>query len=289
MTTTPTFPKEVHGTVEPACVSAPAITGQRKWLYFNEVDPFCLEWLRKLIKAGSLGDGCIDHRSVELVEPADLAEFHEVHLFAGIGLWAKALRLADFPPDLPVWTGSCPCQPYSVAGKLEGEEDDRHLWPEMARLVAHRTPPILFGEQVAGGPGLAWCSRVRSDLEALRYAFGASDLPVASVGAPHARQRLYWGAASVAHSHETRLQILRHSVIQGSRRRLEGRTVEPPDWDAYACQWSDTNFRRIEPGLRIVADAGTEAPGRVGRIKAYGNAIQPTLAAAFIRSFTMAC
>ena len=123
MTTTPTFPKEVHGTVEPACVSAPAITGQRKWLYFNEVDPFCLEWLRKLIKAGSLGDGCIDHRSVELVEPADLAEFHEVHLFAGIGLWAKALRLADFPPDLPVWTGSCPCQPYSVAGKLEGEED----------------------------------------------------------------------------------------------------------------------------------------------------------------------
>jgi DNA (cytosine-5)-methyltransferase 1 len=165
-------------------------------VYFNEFDPGAAEWLRELMKAGLIPGGVVDERSIAEVRPDDLRGFHAVHLFAGIGGWPYALRLAGWPDDQPVWTGSCPCQPYSAAGKGLGDADPRNLWPAMFRLVRECRPVVCFGEQVEGAVRHGWLDRVSADLEGEGYAVGACVLGAHSVGAPHIRQRLYWVADS---------------------------------------------------------------------------------------------
>jgi len=163
--------------------------------YYNDNDPKVCAWLRELIKEGLIADGDVDERSIADVQPSDLAGYTQCHFFAGIGGWSLALRLAGWSDDRSVWTGSCPCQPFSCAGKGRGESDKRHLWPEFRRLIAECRPPVVFGEQVASKLGREWFhAGVRPDLEALGYGGGAADLCAACVGAPHIRQRLYWVA-----------------------------------------------------------------------------------------------
>jgi len=162
--------------------------------YYNEIDPYAAQWLRNLILAGHIAPGEVDERSIADVAPDDLRGFDQCHFFAGIGGWSLALRLAGWDDSRPVWTGSCPCQPFSAAGKGLGEKDPRHLWPEFHRLIAECRPPIVFGEQVASAAGREWLAGVRADLEGLAYAVGAADLCAASSGAPHIRQRLWWVA-----------------------------------------------------------------------------------------------
>ena len=170
--------------------------------YYNEFDPKAAAWLRELIKQGHIADGVVDERSIEDVRPSDLAGFTQCHFFAGIGGWSLALRQAGVPDSQPVWTGSCPCQPFSAAGKGGGMDDERHLWPAFFHLIEQCGPSVVLGEQVASADGLGWLDLVHADLEGAGYAFGAADLCAAGVGAPHIRQRLYW----VAHSSSTRLE-----------------------------------------------------------------------------------
>ena len=162
--------------------------------YYNEFDPFAAQWLRNLIAAALIAPGDVDERSIADVMPDDLRGYTQCHFFAGIGGWSYALRLALWPDDRPVWTGSCPCQPFSAAGKRKGFDDERHLWPEFRRLIAECGPSTVFGEQVASRDGRNWLAGVRVDLEALGYAVGAADLCAAGIGAPHIRQRLWWVA-----------------------------------------------------------------------------------------------
>jgi len=163
-------------------------------VYYNEFDPFAVEWLRSLCERAVISPGHVDPRSINEVNPEDLASFRRVHFFSGIGGWDHALRLAGWPDEWPVWTGSCPCQPFSAAGKRQGTDDERHLWPEMLRLIAVNLPPAIFGEQVASKAGREWFAGVRADLETLGYAVGGGDLCAAGVQSPHIRQRLYWVA-----------------------------------------------------------------------------------------------
>lgn len=162
--------------------------------YYNEHDPKTAAWLRELIKAGLIADGEVDERSIEDVRPDDLRGFVQCHFFAGIGGWSLALRLAGWPDDRHVWTGSCPCQPFSAAGKGDGFADERHLWPAWFWHIGFNRPGVIFGEQVESPAGRAWLDLVSTDLEATGYACGPSDLPVAGVGAPGIRQRLFWVA-----------------------------------------------------------------------------------------------
>jgi DNA (cytosine-5)-methyltransferase 1 len=162
--------------------------------YYNEIEPYAAEWLRLLVAAGHIAPGDVDERSIVEVQPDDLRGYTQCHFFAGIGGWSLALRLAGWPDDRPVWTGSCPCQPFSAAGKQRGSDDERHLWPAFFRLIRECRPGAVFGEQVAGAAGLAWLDHVCADLEGEGYAAAAADLPAASVGAPHGRARLWWVA-----------------------------------------------------------------------------------------------
>lgn len=162
--------------------------------YYNEFDPKAAAWLRELIKEGHIPNGEVDTRSIVDVQPADLRGFTQCHFFAGIGGWSLALQLAGWSSTEPVWTGSCPCQPFSVAGKGKGTEDERHLWPVFAELIRACKPPVAFGEQVASKAGREWLAGVFADLERMGYSRAGADLCAAGVGAPHIRQRLYWVA-----------------------------------------------------------------------------------------------
>ncbi|HAT4416057.1 TPA: DNA cytosine methyltransferase [Klebsiella oxytoca] len=164
--------------------------------YYNEIDPFAAQWLRNLIAAGHIAPGEVDERSIEDVTPDDLRGFTQCHFFAGIGVWSHSLRLAGWPDDRPVWTGSCPCQPFSAAGKGDGFADERHLWPHFFHLISERRPQHVFGKQVASGNANTWFDLVQADLEGVGYAFGLVPFTSAGIGAPHIRERAYWVANS---------------------------------------------------------------------------------------------
>lgn len=111
------------------------------------------------------------------------------------------------PSDTTIVVGGFPCQPYSLAGKRKGKNDDRHLWPEMLRVIQEIQPTWVVGENV---PGLVnWSGgvvfeEVQSDLEAEGYEVQSFILPAAGVGAPHRRDRVWIVAYSAVHGHELR-------------------------------------------------------------------------------------
>ncbi len=283
-------------------------------VYYNEIDPYAAQWLRNLIAAGHIASGVVDERSICNVDSADLADFTQCHFFAGIGVWSLALRRAGWPDDRPVWTGSCPCQPFSAAGKRDGFSDERHLWPHLFRLIAQRRPAVVFGEQVASRDGLEWLDLVQADLEGADYASAAVDICAAGVGAPHIRQRLYW----VAISEHSRCKIgkpqwsgtgsvMSSGVADGladasneRHERYPGDGREAQRWAEHAgdgCRpgptnghWADADWlycrddkwRPVEPGTFPLANG---APSRVGRLRGYGNAIVATQAEEFIKAF----
>lgn len=162
--------------------------------YYNEIEPYAAAWLRNLIAAGHIAPGDVDERSIEDVCPDDLRGYTQCHFFAGIGVWSHALRRVGWADDQPIWTASCPCQPFSTAGKGVGFTDERHLWPALFHLVTHRRPVRIVGEQVESPDGVAWLDLVQTDLEGAGYAPGATALSGSRVGAPEIRNRLYWMA-----------------------------------------------------------------------------------------------
>ncbi len=165
--------------------------------YYNEFDPHAAAWLRNLIADGVIPNGEVDERDIWDIVPTELVGYDQCHFFAGIGGWAYALRLIGWPDDEPVWTGSCPCQPFSAAGSGLGFDDERHLWPAWFWLIQQCRPRCIFGEQVSGSRAWPWFSLVSNDLEGIGYQFDSLFIPACSIGAPHRRERGYWAATNV--------------------------------------------------------------------------------------------
>lgn len=327
--------------------------------YYNEIDPYAAQWLRNLIQAGHIAAGVVDERSIEDVTPGDLRGFTQCHFFAGIGVWSYALRKSGWNDDRPVWTGSCPCQPFSDAGKGGGFADERHLWPHFHYLIEKCRPETVFGEQVASKDGLAWFDLVQTDLEGTGYTSAAVDLCAAGFGAPHIRQRLFWVADSnseqwnrggderpsgwdepsigrpasgladasgercdrvnallqreeLGWNPENMPQIAGHSETSGvgntNNARLEryGRNDRAAGWERAPgptsktgipgstnpvdgfwrdADWlfcRDGKWRPVEPGSFPLVNGATQ---RVGRLRAYGNAINAEVAKGFIEAY----
>ncbi|WP_334181060.1 DNA cytosine methyltransferase [Pseudomonas nitroreducens] len=200
--------------------------------YYNEHEPYVAQWLRNLIAAGHIAPGDVDERSIEDVHPDDLRPYTQCHFFAGLGGWSLALRRAGWPDDRPVWTGSCPCQPYSQAGQGLGFDDPRHLWPHFAWLIRQRRPGEVLGEQVASKDAEPWLDLVQTDLEAMEYAFGAVAFPSAGIGAPHIRDRTYW----VAHAN-------------GGPRRKGGKDLRRGDSGSDAQSWAGPGGGGMPDGM----------------------------------------
>lgn len=247
--------------------------------YYNDNDPYVTQWLQNLSDNGMIPHGHIDEREIQKVRARGLLNYTQCHFFAGIGGWSEALRLAGWPKELPVWTGSCPCQPFSVAGKKEGDQDERNLWPYFKSLIEECMPPVVFGEQVASPLGREWFSGVRIEMEALGYSVGASDLCAAGIGAPHIRQRLFW----VAHTYspgleewETQQTSTEFATALGNSAWGDFGIV--PFIDGTGCE----KWRRLGIGVNMLVDG---FPGRVAQIRGIGNAIVPQVGAVFVRAF----
>lgn len=219
--------------------------------YYNEFDPRAAAWLRELIKGGHIAPGDVDERSIVDVKATDLVGYTQCHFFAGIGGWSYGLRLAGWPDDRPVWTGSCPCQPFSSAthGRVRAGLD---LWPDWHRLIDAARPACVFGEEA---PSARWLDRTCDDMAAMGYATWAEVLPACCVGADHARHRLYFAS---------------YPDVQGESAMPVNAEV------AGMCRVE----RDAEP---IPAEDGV--PGRVGLLRGYGNAIVPQVAQAFIEAY----
>jgi len=189
--------------------------------YYNEFDPKAAAWLRELINDKLIPKGDVDTRSITDVSDSELKGYTQHHFFAGIGGWSHALRLAGWPDDKPVWTGSCPCQPFSAAGKNKGKADDRHLWPHFYRLIRELKPNTIFGEQVEGAIKHGWLDDLQADLEKEGYAIGHCVLGAHSINSAHIRQRLYWVANTVNYSCERKVTGI-HEEESGTK--VEDRT-----------------------------------------------------------------
>lgn len=253
--------------------------------YYNEFDKFSAAWLRELIKYGCIAPGDVDERDIQDVLPRDLDGYTQCHLFAGIGVWSYSLRCAGWKDDRPIWTCSCPCQPFSAAGEGLAFDDERHLWPAAHHLIKERRPVAVLGEQVASKDAEYWLDLVQTDLEALGYAFGAVPFPAASVGAPNLRDRLYW----VADSGNKGSQGLRKFEFQPLPERFETEerhitkgNMASPFWDGEAKCGAD-GVVRIVPQIYGQMVNGTS--GRVGALRGYGNAINAVQAQTFIEAF----
>ena len=309
--------------------------------YYNEFDPFAAAWLRELIKAGHIPAGEVDERDMREVHPDDLRGFTQHHFFAGIGGWAYAARLAGWPDDRPLFTGSPPCQPFSSAGKQLGAKDDRHLAPHWLELVRAVRPPFVAGEQVAAAVNKdAWLDDLLDALEAEDYATGAIVLPACGIGAPHIRQRIFFvgrlgdgeyaGLERLAGHGDDRDQpgrldtqpgrpiteagaiggmgnsssIGRQQQPNGSGSdgaRMEqagGKQIEfgetggdilhTEPTDQITPGWNNPDWLRCRDGKWRPVESGTfplanGVPARVGRLRGYGNAIVPQVAAEVLR------
>lgn len=330
--------------------------------YYSEWEPYAAQYLRNLIDAGLIPNGHVDTRSIVDVEPSDLAGYRQCHFFAGIGGWSLAARLTGWPDDRELWTGSAPCQPFSVAGKGKAQDDDRHLWPHFLRLISARRPAVVMGEQVAAAVGKNWLDGVSADLEGIDYACRAAVVPACAVDAPHRRDRLWF----VAHADNVHAQGVKPSFPDQEERRIAGeRSVgslcagagdvadanfistckereqrgrelggvgshqgaclgcSVANAGCERCAWRqdsaagnhsagqatgrqenagraelrgarspwggsewlighDGKARRVEPSIRLLAHG---VPARVGRLRAYGNAIVPQVAAEVIGAY----
>lgn len=244
-------------------------TGGFETVAFCEIEPFC----QKVLAKHWPGVPCYD-------------DVRTLTAASGIG-------------TVDVICGGYPCQPFSTAGKRAGDKDDRHLWPEVRRLLDEFRPAWFIGENVAGHISLG-LDEVLSDLEALNYTARPFVVPACAVNAPHRRDRVWivangkingWrqgephscgsnagieprqecglgnDCKAVANANTTGLQGRKKAGNAGSQRERRDEQFER----RFDSQWPTWP---VEPNVGRVAHG---VPHRVDRLKALGNAVVPQI------------
>lgn len=189
----------------------------------------------------------------------DVPRWRDIRTLTGESFYGKTGRRT-----VDVISGGFPCQPFSVAGKRRGKEDDRYLWPEMLRVISELRPAWVVGENVAGIVNMA-LDQVYSDLENEGYAVQAFIIPACAVDAPHRRDR----CAIISHYDQIRCNVWRPS-----RKGVYGDApCNETDSGSEDVAYSDSN-RLEKPGMQglsekqgvPVADSGRRAaqPGLGG-------------------------
>ncbi|NBW23217.1 MAG: DNA (cytosine-5-)-methyltransferase [Caulobacteraceae bacterium] len=169
-------------------------------------------------------------------------------------------------------TGGFPCQPFSVAGKQRGKDDNRYLWPEMLRVIREARPAWIIGENVAGIVNLA-LDTVCADLEAEGYEVEPVIIPACAVDAPHRRDRVWIIARYMADTGRKGLQRREKAGnIESSRARIQQLAQRCP-YGKRSAWLPEPNVGRLAHGI----------PNRVAKLRGLGNAIVPQVAAEIIR------
>ena len=201
---------------------------------FCEIDKYCQKVLRK--------------------------NFPNVPIFDDI----RKLSRSDIDGAIDVITGGFPCQPFSVAGRKKGTQDDRDLWPEMFRVIKEFKPTWVVGENVANFVSMAF-QRTKTDLESEGYEVQPFIVPACSVNAPHKRDRV-WIMAYANNKRFSRFQQSNTNTVQSSKK--ERFSVRGFNYDY------EMEYPNIPKNIRV--DDGL--PHRVDRVRALGNSIVPQVA-----------
>lgn len=262
-------------------------------VFYNDFSRDSVDWLNKLVNASRLPVGDISGKSITELQASEVDGYTQCHFFCGIGGWPLALKMAEVPEHFNVWTGSCPCQPFSAANKdAKGFDDERDLWKDFFRLIKDGKPDFVFGEQVPTAASNGWLDRLCTDLQSEGYIVLASILSASLVGAPHYRKRLYWGGvrAEVLDNPEMFRQEWKRSVGYPSWGTGEKQVCSEELRDCGPTFWSNAERLRGTEGKAFYVEPGTfplvnGLPNRVVKSIGYGNAIVPQVGALFVSSF----
>ena len=166
-------------------------------------------------------------------------------------------------------SGGFPCQPFSIAGKRKGEEDDRYLWPEMLRIISEFKPSWVIGENVANLVHMGIEPYVL-DLENVGYKSGVFLIPACGVQAFHKRERVF----IVAYSNKKQ----RKSFEIQAKPNTKSSRKEPKEWKQFFVINNGNNyieFREKDKPLLCGSDDGIPTELDVDRIGSLGNAVVP--------------
>lgn len=260
-------------------------------VYYNEFDEPTAWWLKGLSDNGIIPKGVVDTRSIVDVDPDELKQYTQCHFFAGIGGWAYALMLANAPKELNIYTGSCPCQPFSNAGRKKGMDDERNLWKVFYEIIDRNRPAIVLGEQTDTAIRFGWLDVVCNDLEASGYSTGAAILTASMLGSPHTRRRLYWGGVQKNALEDPNGIRFKRELSLGDQRgsigQLQSHSEEPVS--SCKCFWEYGEWQKGTNGKSYLFQPGdfplvNGVPNRVLKCRGYGNAIVPQVGAFFIKA-----
>jgi DNA (cytosine-5)-methyltransferase 1 len=200
--------------------------------------------------------------------------------------------------SIDILTGGFPCQPFSAAGQRRGTEDDRHLWPEMLRVIRETNPTYILGENVGGlltwDGGLVF-EQVCTDLESEGYEVGAFVIPACALNAPHRRDRVWIVAHANTDEYRGRAGQTReeNEIPSFDREEICTRKFGGTSWDR---PWVEVAAKlcALDDGLRynvVGLDGRTNAEvlprpkgWRNAALKGAGNAIVPQVAAQILRA-----
>ena len=231
--------------------------------------------------------------------------------------WPQAIQYHDITKTdftihrggIDILTGGFPCQPYSMAGKRLGKEDERHLWPQMCRAIREIAPRYVVGENVLGltnwNGGLVF-DEVHSDLESAGYEVQAVVIPAAAVNAPHGRDRVWFVGRRIAAkinsfdgigdfeqfqsrynpqvSRITSKRLTADTRCTGREKHNPAGESDKPQFTSRLCIAERGNWESFptqspicggDDGLSARLDGITFSKWRNESIKAYGNAVVP--------------